>query len=258
MTREKVLQKMAVELPAAASPARVAELATMLQRALEAADDSLGDGSVTMIVNNFDMRAELRARDTQGAKAVRVIGQVMADPAAAVRKRPEARRVAEAIAKYGTGIAQLKAEVRVGKKKTSFDDEALGAIRGVATELAVKVRRVAGNTFTHSRVLRVGRDRESADVRARIEIHGEYRDVLVDKSAVPGFIDAVRAEDLYRIELSLEWVLGDSGRSEIDPRSVRATRLHAFAPITGDELMEMVVVSEQAAIAFSRDHEADA
>lgn len=254
----KPRKTLTIDLPVAASPARVAEVATMLQRAIEAADDALSENSVTLVVKNHALHAELRGLDQRGAKAVAMVDDVVMDATAAVRKRPQARRIASAIAKHGARLARLNPAIRGSGGKANLDSAAIDALRGLGEGTGAS-RRVAGTTLVYSKVIRLGRGEESAAVAARIEVQGRYLDVPIEDGLVSAFVEALEIGDLRRITLRVEWVSeNDDGRAVADPRSIRAIAVSPFAPISGAELMERVQIDEAAVSAFLEQSELDA
>ena len=101
----RVKTALELRLPQAATPARVAEAASLLAAMLASAAPRLGKDAVTMVVENRNMKAFLRTRSRSGERAVDFTTEVLEDPRKAAEHHGRAIFVAQAFGPYGQSLA---------------------------------------------------------------------------------------------------------------------------------------------------------
>jgi hypothetical protein len=78
-----------LRLEASASPSRVALAAVFLDQTLRAANAHLPDDAVTLVVDNYALKATLRSRSDEGKRAIDLIEDVLRDPSASLVARED-------------------------------------------------------------------------------------------------------------------------------------------------------------------------
>lgn len=225
MGRAKTLD---IALPAAATPARVAAAAAMLAEALDAAYPGLPPDSVTMVVNNFEMRAQVRARSPEGAAAVATFAAFLENPTRAIHRKASATRIADAVAKYADHLAFATIKrPRARKQLATLDQRFTRELRALAS-VREPVQSVRGTTQIQGLVYRVGRTDEDSDIRARVRLDDEICDVRLSPQADPAsFYDAAKSGVASAITVDAVW-LSSGERLVIDPGR---SRLSAVQPL---------------------------
>lgn len=237
---DPIVSEVLLELDAPASPARVAKVAQMLADALHAADPDLASESVTLVVDNLDLKARLRARDRAGEAAVRRVTRVLANPLEAVQEHAGDRPIAAAL---GRKMKELVDDggrftfTRDGRDVTRKVDRDLRGALDVAGTPPPATRTGRGTTTLYSRVLRVGQASAGAQFRARLVVFGDHREVRVTPGAEEAFVEARRRGGMHRISVRGRWRPGAGGRLALDLDSLEASSAVPWQAVGGEELL---------------------
>ncbi|MFO0682915.1 MAG: hypothetical protein U0234_12720 [Sandaracinus sp.] len=242
MPREKelpVLEELTLAIDGAATPERVATVARMFADALRAAGDD--DGMVTMVVQNFDMRASVRGRDEQGAAHVSDLIAVVDNPMRAVQDRPALREVAAVFAKYSPDVAGVGGRFHRRRRVISkLDGNFVAAVQAAAKQSNAAVVLFQGVTDIYSPVLRVGRQEPGSLPRARVVLGGRSIDIALEAEGeeLERFFDAAKHPTrLARIKLHATWHRGEAGEPVMDVGSARLMRLSPWTPMSGPQML---------------------
>lgn len=235
-----------LRIPFAASPQRVEEAARMLARALEAADPDLLEGSVTMVVNNFDMRVRLRAQKPGGRRAVNEMSDVLSNPLQSVQKRPLSKHIADAFAKESKSLVRMKpvifAPQRTPKAIATIDNAFVRVMEGAAKYEPPERDKMKGSSEAYGHVLRIGRKDEGHGLAVRIRIDGLARDISVapdvGAETLNLLFDAARDEKLVQIQTEVTWLRHDEKEWELDGRSAVVVGAKAFDLVSGADFVD--------------------
>jgi hypothetical protein len=186
-----------IELAAPASPANVQEVARLCVEMLAAMVPPVDptSGSVTLVVSNEDLRAELRARDGTGTRAVRRITGVVKSPARQ-RASGEGANVIDVLSHRVGGLIRTGATFKVGNDVIATCDDVFAAKLAKAearTDAPHDV--VSGTTSVISPVLRMGRNTEDGTLSARLRFDDGWHDVEVSEETSSLFWKAAATSD---------------------------------------------------------------
>jgi len=240
-SRGKDNGKLIFQLQQAAIPERVAEVAHMFHKAIHAATDVLPPDSITMVVNNYNMSAEMRGNNIIGKQTVDHIYEVIDDPVKAIQKRPRLASVARILAKDTVKFIEHGAIVKrpqARKKKTIIDKVFIEAMKGAAESLAATFPKNKGTIILFSRVYRVGRTSENSKAMARVLIDGQPTDIAVGSEMLLSLFDAAKSDKIVRIKLLAFW---DQNSFSIDTTKSRIVEVDQNTDLSsGADILEML------------------
>lgn len=238
--------RLKLELDAAASPSRVALVASMLAEALDATGFVESDSGMTLVIENFNLGATLRPRDPDGKKAVKVLRDVLTNPVLAVQKHDGARDVARRLAAGGRKLLPATTRVLVDDIEIArMDDVLVKALAAVSEPPDVPVETATGTGTLTSPVLRVGKSAERGGVTARIRILDDWADVRVAPTRSGEFFDAAKAGTPHVIRVHGAWARQANGQYELQSKTVTALGIVGPAQgVSGRDLLEMADASD--------------
>lgn len=228
-----------ISLPA--TPERVEASAKFFGAMLRAANPDLREGSVTLVVTNFNMGTALRAQNDEGKSAINRCIAVLKDPETSTKKSPEAMNIANAISHVSPLLLGSKIIRPQSQKAVALLDERfIGRVKRCLRPLSHPVLR--GSTVIYSQVLRVGRLSEGEPVKIRIQLDNQWQDVkLADKNLSAEFYNAAAKEAEYPITVSTVWHKNGDGLLLMDPKETYATGIDLlWRPIGGRDLIDLV------------------
>lgn len=231
--------RLKLTLEAAASPERVRDVAALFADTLLRIDPGLAEGNVTLVVNNFTTNAELRGQSETGREAVRALGDLVSDPIGAVQKTPSLTEAAHVVADRSEPLVRHGPRFfRGGKEIRQVDDVFVRSVRAAGQSTIREAEGdPAGETITHSRILRIGRQDARKRLRARIELWGRAKEVNIDRSVhEPTLWDLARDGGVARLRVRGTWRRGSAGLLELlDPSVVGVDA--TFVPWSGTDLL---------------------
>jgi len=254
----KVRDMLQLRLRHAATPARVARVASMFDEALRAlgAADDVG---TTLVVENRYLIATVRTRTDAGAEAVGAIVQIASAPTS-TPTRAGRGEVAKALAKYAHDEARYQPALWLPRRKAplvEIDETFAALMDALATAPAIGTHKAHGTTYVYSKILRVGRIDERHAYRVRIAVEGRPHDLSIGDLAVGPFFDAAKRDSVVRLKLQAEWTQTPGqppvlSRADIvgmdDASPATGARILALAKeynvITADELPEVLASIE--------------
>lgn len=168
-------------LTAAATPEHVRDVADLFAASLRAINPLLDEG-VTLVVTNYALCAELRGQSLDGADAVKHLEELVSNPTKAIQQHPELMEAALTLATKSERLVQYEARFFSGTNELCRIDDVFVRTTRAAGQRAMPMAEgvPSGETVMHSRILRVGRQRESDPLKARIELWGAAKDVDVE------------------------------------------------------------------------------
>jgi hypothetical protein len=241
--------KLTLEAPA--TPEHVRAVADLFAETLKRIDPALGEAGVTMVVQNFATNAELRGRTEAGRQAVRLFGDLIQHPIEAVQRHPELTEAAYIVADRGEALVPHVPRFYRGSKEIGrVDDVFVRSVRAAGqSTIRFAEGDPSGETVTHSRILRIGRQDERRSLAIRIELWGRPKEIEVDPHISERMLwEMARDGVVARLRVRGSWVRSDKGLLELrEPRlvDVEAT----FSPWSGSELLAEM---KEHADAFSR------
>lgn len=248
-----------VRLRHAATPARVARVATMFDEALSALGAAAEVGT-TLVVENRNLVATVRTRSKTGAAAVETIIQIAKTPTSTAAL-PARAEVARALAKYARDEGRYRPELWLPRRQAplcALDETFAAVMEALAVAPEVGTHKARGTTYVYSKLLRVGRIDERNAYRVRVVVEGRPLDLPIGELAVGPFFDAAKRDAVVRLKLQAVWtqspgqapVLCDAvvvGLEDAAPGS--GARILALAKeynvIAADELPEVLASIEK-------------
>lgn len=237
-----------LQVDAAATPERVAAAAAFLGRVLRAAHPALPEGSVTLVIHNLHMDAEVRARTPEAREAAREFLAFLKNPSRALERAPKLRTIAEALAGAGDELlgARILRSIR-GEPLAVLDELytrrmralALAAVPRDADLLVLGDTALRGTTVVYSPIYRVGRWDDDGAFKARIRLDGEMHEIaLVDHASLDDFFKAVATKRIYPVYMQAAWRRGEDNRLHYDLKKSRIARIDlTWTPATGAEFV---------------------
>ncbi len=230
-----------LRLDAGASPERVALAARLLARMLKAAAPNLPEDAVTMVVQNYALRATIRTRTVEAERVVRRVLRLLENPTRAAAKEPHASDLAAAIVEDGRELEQYVPRFYRPRKKQPIAEVNAGfmkTMRFIAEDLRHE-QVVRGSTILYSRVYRVGTTDEGRDAKARILASDKPVDVTINEAVVDRFFDAAKSQRVLPIRIEGCWVRTGEGLFVLDARRSTATDVDTeWQATSGRELVE--------------------
>lgn len=221
---EKPKKLLRFELSGPASPERVARAAQALAEFLHATAP-VPDGEITLVIENFSTRGELRAWTKNSATAAKRAIQFLEEPEKAVKRVPGGVAIARSIRKPLKELAKESAVVlRPRSKKTIrvVDDEFVNRISKVTGPSGPPASPVLGEEVIVSPILRVGRKEVGSPVHARVLIGEAHCEVIVPTHLAAKFYDAAKAGDSRTVALRVRWHSDTDGRMTPDLAAAEA------------------------------------
>lgn len=224
--------KLRIELDASASPERVAATATMIADAVKAIDPGLAE-SITMVVSNFELKAEVRGLGSAGAKVVKKIGGVLEHPERSLARDAKLPVVADVLARGLEGMGDITASLFWGSSKAPFKRDSGRAIASGMKDASKRAKKAAAQpppevppaypkgerllrTSLYTPVMRFGRASEAAKFRqVRIVVFGVAMEVEVPPELQTVCANLSATDDHYRVLITGKWVHRE-GRDELD------------------------------------------
>ncbi|NJK33262.1 MAG: hypothetical protein HC927_13170 [Deltaproteobacteria bacterium] len=268
--RGKKHASLRVELDAPASPARVLAAVQMLSASVEALDPSLPDGAVTLVVNNFDLRSELRSSSDAGSVVVDTIADVLERPDKAVERGPEMRDVALHLAKGFDAMGEALAAVFRGADKKPVAKVSSRTFAAAMKDAAKKARptkpqgEIRVRTSVYTPIIRFGRKTEDARPQARIMAFGDVLDVDVPEHLVNVCAALTASDEHIHVEIEGRWgtrngrtVLVDAKLQGIDgnDRAMTSEDFIEFVRANATVLTPKAIAEMQARLRESREVE---
>lgn len=228
-----------LRLHAPATPDHVVVAASMFRDLLSTTHPVLSEGSITMVVSNFDMTAGLRYQDQSGRRVLEAISKVIRAPAEAVNRRPALTAVADILSEYAPKLVNFAPAFWSSRGLIrSFDEKFVHTLSEVVKEQSRLL--LWGDTIVYSPVYRVGRTSDKEETRARIEIDGQRHDIRVKKGSEGLFFDAAKNGDIHAVYLEAAWYRNEHGNLELDTRRSRAVSAEVWEPATDTDLMQEI------------------
>jgi hypothetical protein len=227
--QQQPVERLAILLGKAATPARVADTAQMLAKAVEAALPlGVAEDAITLVVKNLNMVATLRAWTPAGDEALTFLSNVVFDPVRTSQNDPiRTAGVARALAHSGKDMVDDGGVFFVPCQSDSPRIKLDRTLVHVLEQLASSehTTRVHGGTQVYSVVLRVGRAKEqSSRHQVRLVINGKAQDVQLHADAFDSFVEAMRSGRKVKVELKACWrKLGSE--FELDLQRTTAVRI---------------------------------
>jgi hypothetical protein len=218
---ERWTDRLVLRLDGPASPARVVVATRLLADAALAAVDRLDDGELTLVVSNYQGRAELRAWTPRASDVLDAIARVLRDPDEALEQDPASAIIAEAIAQRARDFGDERPAFTEGNKRKPFVEVSPPLVENLERAV-VKARQgigaFRGTTSVYSNVLRVGRLSEGGALRGRVTVRGKNHDLrIADGADSHKFFEAAEARRVARIRLDAQWLRRDDGSFRLDP-----------------------------------------
>jgi hypothetical protein len=259
-TMAKARDMLQLRLRHAATPARVARVATMFNEALRAlgAADEVG---TTLVVENRDLVATVRTRSRPGADAVGTLIKIAQTPTT-TPPAPGRAEVAKALARYARDEGRYHPQLWLPRRQEplcDLDETFATVMDALAAAPEVGTHKARGTTYVYSKILRVGRIEERHAYRVRVAVDGRHLDLSIGGLAVGPFFDAAKRDAIVRLKLQAEW-MQSPGQSPVlmtaevvgmdDTPSGTGARILALAKeynvIAADELPEVLASIEKA------------
>lgn len=231
-----------LQLEAAATPERVAAAATFLGRVLRAASPDLPEGSITLVVTNYNMGAAVRARTAEGRKAAKRFLLFLENPTRMLDSDPSTRNLAEALATPGDALLSATIFRPRARRPLAVIDQQFARHMHALANATEEEPCLRGPTTVYSPVYRVGRWDENKTIKARIRMGGEPHDIaLADERIAPDFFKAAMETRAFPVRLAAVWVRRADGRLQVDAKRTLAVSVDlSWAPITGADFVEAV------------------
>lgn len=230
-----------VDLTEPATPARVALVATFVDRMIAATHPHLKEGDVTLEIANFSTKASVHARTAAAKSALQLALRFLENPVKTVkRQQARGRELAEVMASVGDSLSGAVFSKTRGKPIATIDDTFVQLMRGIARSTPQPGLR--GRTHIESPVLRVGRAGESKRPAIRVHIAGGVHDVRIkDGVSSAPFFDAAKKGGVHRIHLDARWLPVGAGKQYLDVGRTRATMVEPVSrPISGRDFVDQV------------------
>lgn len=204
---EKPKKLLRFELSGPASPERVARAAQALAEFLQATAP-VRDGEITLVIENFSTRGELRAWTKDSATAAKRAILFLEEPEKAAKRVPGGVAIARSIRKPLRELAKESAVVlRPRSKKTIrvVDDEFVNRVSKVGSASGLTASPILGEEIIVSPILRVGRKEVGSPIHARVVIGETHCEVSVPSQLAPKFYDAAKVGDSRTVSLRIRW-----------------------------------------------------
>ncbi|MFI5300011.1 MAG: hypothetical protein ACHREM_18130 [Polyangiales bacterium] len=228
-----------IRLEEPATPARVAAVATFVERLFRTTFPAVDPNDVTLTIDNYAMTAEARARSSAAADAMQQVLSFLARKPRTMAKHPHAAALAGALADRPVEMnaAQVFRGAR-GKALVRLDGGFVKKMRAIADRVDPPLR---GTTTVRSVVYRVGRASDDARLAARILIEKKNLDVGVeDGLVIDKLFAAARHGRAVELTLNATWIRGLDGRLSIDARRSMITKVDERTSMTGRELLDVL------------------
>lgn len=245
-----------LHLGSAATPARVAASAALLDRLIGTSSPNLPEGGITLEIRNYSTKALINSNSRQGKAAAQRVLQFIEDPVMAMRKRKkQASGLARVLLDEETLLVGNNARVIAPNRPSpiSLDEPFFDALRGLAQTMS---HYLGGETEVYTPVLRVGRVSESDKEKARIILHERAVDVSFHADLRNSLFEVAKHEKIVRTRLECTWVSFDGGPYEYDPKKCTIIEAMPCDLMTGQSFLDAVddAVKHNGPI-FSRDME---
>jgi len=242
MTKTTTTDRLALTFEVAATPERVEQIARMFKEALAGASDSPVAESVTLVVENYSMKARLNAWDARGEEATARIGRVIVSPLKELKERPASQKIAEALAKYGRDLSSLGGILTIWGEKDSIplDESFVSTMEGASKKHLPESDVLVGDSSLYGTAIRVGRLSESKALSARLNVDGKLHEIVVgnlpeEQSKI--LFDGVRLGNLLRLGIQGKWLRSEK-RWILDTGSMKISSVELIEPISGKDLLE--------------------
>lgn len=231
-------ERLRLTLESPATPACVKQLASMFEETSRQIDPDLVEGAVTMVVENFQLAVELRGWQDTGARVVRLTGDLVDNPIAAIQEHQNLTGAARVLAKYAAAIAVHRPVFwRDDVELRTVDEVFVRTMKAAGQPAASEVsEHLEGETLVYSVVWRVGRSAEMGRLQARVQLDGTPRDVDVRDDLAELVWDVAKRGEIVPLRIRGRWVeAGEAGLRLHQPEIVGLDAHFAYAP--GGELM---------------------
>jgi len=225
--------------PDPATPARVAETARFVEETLRAADTD--PESVTFVVSNLDMRAQVRPQSDPARAGLRRVIAVFENPKRAIEKHVSARPIAMALASidvkaFPSGLEAKKPRSR--NRLALIDSDFVRMMKALASEDPPPASIVRGTTRIQTRIYRVGRlNEDDTATRARMSVKGKIIDLALAPNVDPArFFEAAKSGAWTRVVLDAVWTKYSDGL-EMDHGKTRVRSIEPWSPVSGKEFL---------------------
>jgi len=225
------------------SPARIAAVAKLIDDMLKSIAPHLAEGEVTLVVDNFLSRSEVRPRSEEACHAVQLVLDFLDNPTKVAKKHPEARSLARVMKEHGSEFRSIGAEffrARGRKALAVYDEEFIETMAAVA-KAAMPPTAIRQGIQIFSPVLRVGRLHvTSKSDQARVVVHGNECEIQLAASLFGAAVKAASARELHPINILASYTRhGDF--DTFDPKRSVITEIEpAIKPMTGSALLNIL------------------
>jgi hypothetical protein len=244
----RVALKLVLQGPA--SPARVAMAARAMDEILRATEPDLVDDDITMVVDNWQLKAEIRTWSAIGQRAATTTSAILSRPDKFVTDRVGGRQIAQKIAAPLKRLAQDHA--RITKPPAPSKDGKVHkpdtAVREVTLDFAQRIEKLAapvevprglatlrGSDVVISPILRVGRKAQGTPIQARlVTAAGQPFDVEVPPACAASFYEAAKDGAICAITLDVVWRSQGGARMVADPQMAIARGLQRKPIVTAE------------------------
>lgn len=214
------------QLAGPASPERVARAAQALADILRATAGELEDGAITLVIENYATRGQLRAWTPESERAAKTAIKFFENPDKAAAKMPRGVAIARSLrkplrelAKEGAVILRPRSPKPIREVTNEFVARIANVSEPKATAPAVPVY---GEDVIVSRVLRVGRKDASSPIQARVYAGGEHVEITVPQHLATQFYDAAKSEETRTVTVRVAWRPNEDGKMLPDLNSAEA------------------------------------
>lgn len=227
----------------AATPARVVKSAQAIEALARELDGGLSEESFTVVISNFDLRAELRAHDDRAESALGNVFQTAIDPGKHLADTPRARQIARALARLADefrddgptlGLKGQRRRVKLTQRK-SKELKAAADVPDPAVDLGLTLR---GTSEIRSPVLRVGRLTDGGPLAARLVLESKPVEVPFESAAMDALLEGLRTGKLQKLTVSAAWNQKLDGSVATVPDSLRILCAEPAQVMSGAELLK--------------------
>jgi hypothetical protein len=224
----------------AATPARVARVATMFDEALRALGvaDEVG---TTLVVENRELVATVRTRTKAGAEAVGAIIKIAQTPTTAP-PLPGRSEVAKALARYARDEGRYHPQFWIPRRDAplvELDETFASVMEGLAEAPPPGERKMRGTTYVYSKVLRVGRVDEHHGYRIRVVVEGRPHELSIGQLAVGPFFDAAKRDAVVKLKLKATWSLPSDREPMPTLEAAEVVGMDDTSPGTGAQVLAL-------------------
>ena len=234
-----VAERVRLTLESSASPSRVKLVAEMFEATLRELAPALADDAITLVVDNRSMATELRGWEGDGAKAVHSVVGLIKDPVRVLQANPDLAPTAFELAKGCQRLISYGARFRDSENAeiACVDKVFVRAMRAAAR--GASVVSVAGDTIVYSPILRLGRQKPSSPLRARIKLHGKFQTATVVEEIEPEAWDVARSGKIASLRVRGVWRSSGKQLAELTEPRVVGIEI-SYRGATGAELLAEV------------------